>query len=117
DSQKTNSEPDKSWWEKFKSDPNATFAGAVAAFTLALVIVGGIQNRQLRRSVDLLAQSERAQMFVVVHSEHLRMLTSIAERHAERGRDEEDELIYSDAADVAYSFKNYGKTPAIVREI
>jgi hypothetical protein len=112
----TAQQPEKSWWEKVRSDPNALFAGAVALFTLALVIVGSRQSRQLKRSVDLLAKAERSQMFVVVHSEHLRMLISTAERHAEQGPDEEG-VIYADVADVTYSFKNYGKTPAIVREI
>ena len=31
------------WWERFWTDPNATFAGAVAIFTLGLFIVGGLQ--------------------------------------------------------------------------
>lgn len=92
------------------------WTAAVAAFTFVLAAVGAWQGIQLKRSVDLLAQSERAQMFVIVHSEHLRFLISVAERHAKEGPDEEG-VIYSDVADVTYSFKNYGKTPAIVREI
>lgn len=36
--------PEKNWWEKVWTDPNAGFAGAVAFFTLALVIVGSIQS-------------------------------------------------------------------------
>jgi hypothetical protein len=45
-------QPEKSWWDKLWSDPNATFAGAVALFTLALVVVGGVQAWRLRQSVE-----------------------------------------------------------------
>jgi hypothetical protein len=41
------------WWEKLVTDPNATFTAAVAAFTLALVVVGGWQARRLKQTVDL----------------------------------------------------------------
>jgi hypothetical protein len=92
------------------------WTGAVAVFTLVLAGISGWQGIQLKRSVDLLAQSERAQMFIVIHSEHLRMLTDTAERYVE-SPDMGESVLYSDVADVSYSFKNYGKTPAIVREI
>lgn len=39
-------------WQKLWTDPNATFAGAVAVFTLALVIVGAWQARRLRQTVE-----------------------------------------------------------------
>lgn len=45
-------QPEKGWWEKFLTDPNAAFAGAVAIFTLALVFVGGWQARRLRQTVQ-----------------------------------------------------------------
>ena len=53
-----NPEPEKNWWDKVWTDPIATFAGAVALFPLAFVIVAGGQSRQLRRNVDVLAQIE-----------------------------------------------------------
>lgn len=40
------------WWNKLWTDPNATFAGAVALFTLALVCVGVYQGIQLQRTVE-----------------------------------------------------------------
>jgi len=45
-------QPEKSWLQKVWTDPNATFAGAVALFTLALVVVGGWQARRLRQTVQ-----------------------------------------------------------------
>lgn len=45
-------EPEKGWLQKVWTDPNATFAGAVALFTLALVIVGAWQARRLRQTVE-----------------------------------------------------------------
>jgi hypothetical protein len=45
-------QPDKEWWDRVWTDPNATFAGAVAFFTLALVIVGAWQARRLRQTVE-----------------------------------------------------------------
>jgi hypothetical protein len=59
-----NPEPEKNWWDKVWTDPIATFAGAVALFTLAFVIVAGGQNRQLRRNVDVLAQIERPHLWI-----------------------------------------------------
>lgn len=43
--------PEKGWWDKIWTDPNATFSGTVALFTLALVIVGAWQGIQLKRTV------------------------------------------------------------------
>jgi hypothetical protein len=51
DDKRTTQQPEKSWWNKLWTDPNATFAGAVAFFTLALVVVGAFQARRLRQSV------------------------------------------------------------------
>jgi hypothetical protein len=45
-------QPEKGWREKFWTDPNATFAGAVALLTFALVIVGAWQARRLRQTVQ-----------------------------------------------------------------
>ncbi|HEX4053304.1 MAG TPA: hypothetical protein VHX86_03475 [Tepidisphaeraceae bacterium] len=45
-------EPEKGWFQNVWTDPNATFAGAVALFTLALVIVGAWQARRLRQTVE-----------------------------------------------------------------
>lgn len=39
------------WWEKLWTDPNATFAGAVAIFTLGLVFVGYFQVKATRAQV------------------------------------------------------------------
>jgi hypothetical protein len=57
------------WWQKFITDPNATFAGAVTAFTLALVVVGAYQARRLRQAVDAMRASERRDLraYVVVN--------------------------------------------------
>jgi hypothetical protein len=45
-------QPEKSWLQKVWTDPNATFAGAVAIFTFALVVVGAWQARRLRQTVE-----------------------------------------------------------------
>ena len=46
------SEQPEGWSQKVWTDPNATFAGAVAIFTFALVLVGGWQARRLRQTVE-----------------------------------------------------------------
>jgi hypothetical protein len=43
---------DKDWLQKVWTDPNATFAGAVAILTFALVVVGAWQARRLRQTVE-----------------------------------------------------------------
>ena len=55
------SESDKGWWQKFLTDPNATFAAVIAMFTLALVIVS---NRQARLTKDALITTSRAFIFL-----------------------------------------------------
>lgn len=47
-----NGQESKSLWEKFKTDPNATFAGFVALFTLGLVIVGFLQVTQMKKTLE-----------------------------------------------------------------
>jgi hypothetical protein len=109
------SQQPENWWQKFLTDPNAGFAGAVALFTLALVVVGSRQNRQLKRSVDLLAQSERAQMFMIVTGSDLTQLTRGVEGLPDSAKI--DDGVVDAGAYVLFCFKNYGKTPAIVKEM
>lgn len=47
----------KDWWRKFTTDPNATFAGLVAAFTAVLVGIGWWQGKQLRDTVRILQKT------------------------------------------------------------
>lgn len=44
--------PIENWFDRLWTDPNATFAGAVALFTFFLVWVGVWQGIQLRRTVE-----------------------------------------------------------------
>lgn len=41
----------ETWWGKFTTDPNATFAGAVALFTLGLVFVGYLQFKKMNETL------------------------------------------------------------------
>jgi hypothetical protein len=47
------SEDDKTWLERFRSDPNALFAFAVACFTLGQVIVGHRQWQAIREANEV----------------------------------------------------------------
>jgi hypothetical protein len=89
-------------------DPNATFAGAVALFTLALVGVGVIQARQLRRTVDATREAaaalpniERAYVFVRVTMPDAPILTEAG----------------SVDSFLAVEIDNHGRTPAILQQI
>lgn len=44
---------DKGWAQKFWTDPNATFSGAVAFFTFLLFIVGGVQGKLIANQIKL----------------------------------------------------------------
>lgn len=46
-------EDDKGWREKFWTDPTATFTGALAILTLALVVVGTVQSTLILRAEKL----------------------------------------------------------------
>jgi hypothetical protein len=89
------------------------WTGAVAIFTLVLGGIGFYQGKQLKRSVDLLAQSERAQMFIVIRNENLGMISNAAQSTNKTM----DDGHLSGHPVVWYVFKNYGKTPAIVKEL
>jgi len=87
-----------------QDEHKASTEGGLIWFNAGLVAVGAFQlcafvwqGHQLKRSVDILSQSERAQLFVIVLSE-------LNDPRAAR-------------SSVTCTFKNYGKTPAIVKEI
>jgi hypothetical protein len=102
--------------EKFYSDTwLIRWTGAVAVFTLVLGGIGAWQGIQLKRSVDLLSQSERAQMFIVVHRDWFEMISQAAKRYPNTPDMDNSEV--SESSFVSYNFKNYGKTPAIIKEI
>jgi hypothetical protein len=87
----------------------------VAIFTVALFHVGGRQLRELKRSVDILAQSERAVLHTVVDKDNFRdlMKGSILYDNSPGMADG----AISTKGTVTYRIKNYGKTPAVIKEI
>jgi hypothetical protein len=100
--------PDQPWAWKFLHDPNATFAGAVALFTLALVVVGVIQAMQLRRTVDATREAavalpniERAYVFI-------RVLMKDAPMLSDKGTAQSSLIV---------EIANHGRTPAILEQI
>jgi hypothetical protein len=103
--------------EKFHTDQwLVRWTGAVALFTLALVVIGSWQGRQLKKSVDVLTQAERAQMFVIIRGESIHDSLSSSRKYGDiMGSNADTEHIEGSA--VHCVFKNYGKTPAIIKEI
>jgi hypothetical protein len=94
------------------------WTGAVAVFTFFLALIGSWQGIQLKRSVDILSQSERAQLFVIVQSKTIEnLIRPIRLSLRANERSNEDELVGDNETAVQCIFKNYGKTPAIVKEI
>src|ERR1700733_5590349 len=100
--------PEHSWGWKVVHDPNATFAGAVALFTLALVAVGAVQAAQLNRTVRAtrdaaaaLPKIERAYVFVDVQMPAAPTLTpkGTAQSH------------------LRVDITNHGRTPAFLDQI
>lgn len=55
-----NGQESKSWWEKIWTDPNVTFAGFVALFTLGLVFVGFLQVTKLKKTLDATLKTAKA---------------------------------------------------------
>jgi hypothetical protein len=109
-------------WEH--ADPNAATAFAVlfiAVFTLMLwrssERLWGVTNAAAdaaRRSADALVAAERAQLLSIVEVSNIPHILS------ELGRSERSEstgAATSEKPVVQYAFKNYGKTPAILKDI
>lgn len=77
------SQAHETWWEKFKTDPNATFAGAVALFTGALVWVGWKQLKALNKTVEatkFAAESTYAIERPLIIAREATMVVSLSER-------------------------------------
>lgn len=91
----------------------ATVVLSLIAFFQLLVF--GWQGYQLRRSVDVLSQAERAQVFVVVGEHNLPDAVKVFTRYPNSPTMHVGPL--QSEISVSYTFKNYGKTPALLREI
>lgn len=79
----------------------------MALFTATLFFTSRDQLRELKRSVDVLAQSERAFLFVIIQGETIRNVVEFL------AQDPPGDPI--GPLQVVYSFINYGKTPAIIK--
>jgi hypothetical protein len=122
------SEECKWFWERTASDPVAFFTFTLTVVTLAL---GAISIRQFhylkrsdatariaaeaaRNSANALISAERAHLFVAVDA------NSIGEIVSTYGRWDKSESMFSqdvETPSVAYSFRNFGKTHAIIKEL
>jgi hypothetical protein len=78
--------PSIAWWEKLLTDPNATFAAAVAAFTLGLVVVGYLQvsvtRLQYRATVALEAPVFRFGQIKLVEYANKSSMVALGDRVA-----------------------------------
>jgi hypothetical protein len=118
----------KSFWERTTSDPVAFFTFTLTVVTLALGAISVRQFHYLKRSdatariaaeaarnsADALISAERAHLFVAVDG------NTIGEIVSKYGMWDKSESMFSDDVEtpsVAYSFRNFGKTHAIIKEL
>jgi len=114
------------WWDKVWSDPNVVFAGAVAAFTLALVIVtvalvivGAVQAHRLRQTVDETRKAAKAaERAAVVAERALVDLEGPILQVVDPFPSIDNPLSDEDCGMSAhYSIENFGRTPATLHEV
>ncbi|HEY3116567.1 MAG TPA: hypothetical protein VGK54_07495, partial [Chloroflexota bacterium] len=103
-------QPAGNWWERLRADPNATFAGAVAAFTLALVLVGGWQARRLRQTVEATKAAERRELRAYVGVRELALKLPGFDEPAYTPADLTPGYVHKDF--VLVTMENFGQTPA-----
>jgi len=115
-------------WERTTSDPVAFFTFTLTIATLALVAVSLRQFHYLKRSditariaaeaarksANALVSAERAHLFVATNG------NTISKIVGTYGRWDKSESMFEDDVEsptVAYSFKNFGKTHATIKEL
>jgi hypothetical protein len=108
----------RNWGHTFLCDVKVTDA-LVALFTLCLVAIGAWQGYALYQTVAAtntsalaLTQAERAHVFVRIVNQNFGEILSTLNQLASSRTDR-----ITAPAEVEFCFKNYGKTPAIVKEI
>jgi hypothetical protein len=114
------------WWQKFFCEAKVTDV-ALAFFTYCLIVVGGFQARYLYNTVaatkeaadaaalnaQAVINSERAHIFIDIDVENI--TREIPHANLVTKPEFEDHMIT--ALRLSYTLKNYGKTPAIIRDI
>jgi hypothetical protein len=111
----------KAFWEKTTSDPVALFTLVLAASTIGLwgatiglFLAGKRQITVAQRNVDALINAENAYLFVKIKTETLSKIV------ATHGRWDKSESMWSgdiETPGLGYFFHNYGRTPALLKEI
>lgn len=99
-------------WRKFMTDPNATFAGAVALFTAALVWVGWKQLKALNKTVEatkFAAESTYAIEKPIIISKDAVMVVSPSDRS--------ETFNLEIGPFIQIHMKNTGRTPAILQSL
>jgi hypothetical protein len=77
-------ESDKGWWQKFWTDPNATFAGLLFLLTLGLVVSGFLQWRALIRQDKRLKESiDKAETASAQQSKDMQASIAAAQKAAD----------------------------------
>lgn len=114
-------------WETFVENPTAFSTVVVAFFTAALTLTAFLQLRSLshanetarvsaeaaKLSADALVSAERAHLFVRIHAQSVQQQIT----NASMPGDDWNAGYLEPPLHVSYVIKNFGKTPAILREI
>jgi hypothetical protein len=97
----------------------AIFTIVLGVFTVSLSGSTRIAAEAAKDSADALTQSERAQLFVIIQNQSIEGLIVPIRRSIQTNecRDENEIVRQNRETTVQCVFKNYGKTPAIVKEI
>ena len=99
-----------SWWDKALTDPVATFTGLLALVTIGLIAVGVWQALVLSHTVQSAERASMPFLFPRLRPEDFNLHPLI--RRTERVPDDA-----SHDPSISLTFRNLGKTPAIVRGI
>jgi hypothetical protein len=92
----------------------AIFTIILGVFTVSLARSTRISAVGAKESADSLIAAERARFFIIVDKHNLTEIVKLVENY---GVSENSGLPGGDNIWITYRFKNYGKTPGIVREL
>jgi hypothetical protein len=109
-------ENNEDWWQRLKTDPAEAFAAVMAIFQILLAFATVRAANAARAAAEALPIVERAYLYPAILGDG-GVATCIDDTSTMFSTDDESANLVGNGTDMTFTVKNYGKTPAILKEI